>query len=200
MFGVLIRPSKTIFLIKTSANKLSSILAFRNFAGLAVKRIKNRAASEITRNFSQLSIQPARPSNFASNVTNQQPISILSHPGLLKLSANPTLTQVRTVTKFSLKTGKRKSVKSAMKRFKRLDWGIWIRTKTARHKRIWKKSPRNRRKARQHVFTNSTQSWLLDKMVTTYWRRPKHYVDDPYKPYHTRENFASTRKKPFDWN
>jgi large subunit ribosomal protein L35 len=178
----------------------STISAFRNFAGLAVKRIKTHGTSEISRNFSQLSIQPVKSSNFASNAISHQPTSILSHPGFLKLSANPALTQVRTVTKFSFKTGKRKSVKAAIKRFKRLDWGIWIRTKSARNKRIWKKSPRNRRKARQHVFTNSTQSWLLDKMVTTYWRRPKHYIDDIYKPYHTREDFPSTRKKPFDWN
>lgn len=96
--------------------------------------------------------------------------------------------------------GKRKSVKPACKRFMRLDWGIWIRTKTGRHKRMWRKSPENKRRSRQHVFTNSTQSWLLDSMVTKYWRRPKHYIDDPYTPYHKRENFPITRKKPIEWD
>jgi large subunit ribosomal protein L35 len=166
----------------------------RNFASLAVKRAQNRASCEIVRNFSQLSIQPAKPLNLTGKVNT----SILNTPGLLAL-ANPTATQVRTVTRFSYKLGKRKSVKCVKKRFYRLDWGIWIRTRTARHKRLWKKSQNKRRKLRQHVFVNSTQSWMLDKMMTTFWRRPKHHVDDPYAPYHKREGFWSTRKKPIDW-
>ena len=173
----------------------------RNFAGLAIKTIQNRATSEITRNFSQLSLQPAKPVSFPNNVINKPINSILSHPDFFKLTTNPSsFTQVRTVTKYSMKTGKRKSVKAALKRFKRLDWGIWIRTKSARNKRIWKKSTNNRRKAKQHVFTNSQQSMLLDKMVTPFWRKPKHYVDDPYEFYHKRENFYSTRKKPIEWD
>ncbi|XP_049779116.1 39S ribosomal protein L35, mitochondrial [Schistocerca cancellata] len=102
----------------------------------------------------------------------------------------------RTVTKFSLKKGKRKSVKAVLKRFFRLHWGIWIRTKAGRHKRMWTKSSNRRRRLRQHVFCNATQSTLLDKMVTKYWKRPKYYVDDPYAPYHTREEFLYTRRKP----
>lgn len=179
---------------------MTFISAFRNLAGLAVKRIQNRATSAIARNFSQLSIQPAKTTNFTSNAINPHTNSVLSHPDFLKLTANPSFTQVRTVTKFSMKTGKRKTVKAAIKRFKRLDWGIWIRTRTARHKRIWRKSGHQRRRAKQHVFTNATQSWLLDKMVTTFWRRPKNYVDDPYEPYQTRENYWVSRKKPYDWN
>lgn len=109
----------------------------------------------------------------------------------------PSLQQpaVRTLTKFSRQSGKRKSVKAVLKRFKRLDWGAWIRTKSGRHKKLWKKSPPQKRRLRQHVFTNSTQSYLLDKMVTSFWRRPKNYIDDPYKPYHTREEFYVTKRK-----
>jgi large subunit ribosomal protein L35 len=139
--------------------------------------------------------------SFTSNVGVLPNNSVLSHPEFLKLSANPTnFTQVRTVTKYSLRKGKRRSVKAVLKRFMRLDWGIWIRTKTGRHKRIWKKSQHNRRRAKQHVFTNSQQSMLLDKMVTNFWRKPRHYVDDPYEFYHKRENHWSTRKKPIDWD
>lgn len=104
--------------------------------------------------------------------------------------------QIRSVTKFSLKKGKRKSVKAVLKRFKRLDWGGWIRTRTGRHKKLWKKSPNLKRRLRQHVLVNGTQSWLLDKMVTEYWRRPKYYIDDPYSPYHKRDYFFATRKTP----
>nr|CAH7745665.1 unnamed protein product [Callosobruchus chinensis] len=102
----------------------------------------------------------------------------------------------RTVTKFSWRKGKRKTVKTVLKRFYRLNWGIWIRTKCGRHKKLWKKTSQRKRRLRQHVFCNSTQSWLLDKMVGPHWQKPKHYVEDPYEPYHTREEFAITAKKP----
>lgn len=103
----------------------------------------------------------------------------------------------RSVTKFSLIKGKRKSVKAVLKRFKRLDWGAWIRTHSGRQKKLFKKSAELRRRLRQHVFTNATQSWLLDKMVTSYWRRPRHYVDDPYSPYHKRDEYFATKSKTF---
>ncbi|XP_060528622.1 large ribosomal subunit protein bL35m [Cylas formicarius] len=102
----------------------------------------------------------------------------------------------RTVTKYSMRDGTRKSVKAVLRRFYRLNWGAWIRTKAGRHKKLWKKSPPRRRRLRQHVFCNATQSRLLDKMVTSYWKRPKYYVDDIYEPYHTREEFLFTSKKP----
>ncbi|XP_073814997.1 mitochondrial ribosomal protein L35 [Musca autumnalis] len=105
--------------------------------------------------------------------------------------------QTRGVTKFSLNKGKRKSVKAVIKRFRRLDWGAWIRTYTGRQKKLFSKSPERRRRLRQHVFTNSTQSWLLDKMVTSYWRKPKNWVDDVYAPYHKRDEFFATKSKPF---
>ncbi|XP_014242074.1 39S ribosomal protein L35, mitochondrial isoform X2 [Cimex lectularius] len=102
----------------------------------------------------------------------------------------------RNVIKYSLKTGKRKSVKAVLKRFYRLDWGIWIRTRCGRAKKLYKKSGNRIRRLRQHVFTNATQSYLLDKMVTRYWRKPRFYPEDPYNPYHKREEFPLTRKSP----
>lgn len=81
-------------------------------------------------------------------------------------------------------------------RFYRLHWGIWIRRKAGCHKRLWKKSPPRKRRLRQHVFCNATQSYLLDKMVGSYWRKPRYYVNDPYEPYHSREEFHLTAKKP----
>lgn len=74
--------------------------------------------------------------------------------------------------------------------------GIWIRTRAGRLKRLWKKSQNRKRRLRQHVFCNATQSKLLDKMTTKFWHRRKYYVDDPYEPYHTREEFEITRRKP----
>lgn len=105
--------------------------------------------------------------------------------------------QSRDVTKFSLKKGKRKSVKAVLQRFYRLNWGGWIRTRAGKHKHLWKKSSALRKRLKEHVLCNGTQNWLLDSMVTNYWRKPKYYVDDPYEPYHKREEYCKTRVKPF---
>lgn len=132
-------------------------------------------------------------------LTNNNSLVLSTNPAIINLSNNPQYQQTRNVTKFSLQKGKRKSVKAALKRFMRLEWGGWIRTRAGRHKRLWKKSGALRNRLKQHVLVNSTQAWLLDKMVTKYWRRPKHYIDDPYRPYHKRENYYATRKDPIQY-
>jgi len=74
--------------------------------------------------------------------------------------------------------------------------GIWIRTKCGRQKKLWKKPAARKRRLRQHVFCNAKQSSLLDKMTTKYWKKRRYYPDDPYEPYHDREEFSLTRKTP----
>lgn len=128
------------------------------------------------------------------NVFNN--ILLTHNKQILNIATNLSPVPVRTVTKFSLKKGKRKTVKAVVRRFFRLHWGGWIRTKCGRNKKMWKKSSSQKRRLRQHVFCNATQATLLDKMVTKFWKRPKYYVNDPYAPYHTREEFKITRKKP----
>lgn len=104
----------------------------------------------------------------------------------------------RTVTKFSIRTGKRKTVHQAVIRFFRLHWGGWIRTKCGRHKKMHQKSSNRKQRLRQHVMLNATQSMLMDKMVNRFWRRPKHYINDPYEPYHTRDyHFARIKPRPY---
>lgn len=127
---------------------------------------------------------------------NLVPTGLLQNPNVVQISNNLIK---RSVTKFSWKRGKRKTVKNVLKRFYRLNWGGWIRTKCGRNKRLWRKSGARRRRLRQHVLCNATQSMLLDKMVNMSWRKPKYYVDDPYEPYHTREEcrFTYTKPKPY---
>lgn len=110
------------------------------------------------------------------------------------LPASLECVPVRTVTKFSHKLGKRKTVHAVLRRFKRLDWGGWIRTKCGRHKKMFKKKANRKHRLRQHVLINSTQSTLLNKMCTKFWHRPRHFVDDIYEPYHTRSFYWATRK------
>lgn len=139
------------------------------------------------RGFMALSVIPTKP---------------LCVPGALKclqITSNtitPSLESVpvRTVTKYSLRTGKRKTVYAAINRFKRLDWGGWIRTRCGRHKKMHKKRSNRKHRLRQHVLVNKTQAWLLDKMVTNFWKRPKYYIDDLYAPYHERTYYYAQKK------
>lgn len=126
--------------------------------------------------------------------------TISSHPKIMQLAMPMVDTHqpIRSLTKFSIRKGKRKSVKCILRRFQRLHWGGWIRTICGRNKKIWKKSMNRRRRLRQHVLVNATQAWLLDSMVGPYWRKPRHYIDDPYEPYHQRD-FEFARDKPIEY-
>ncbi|KAL4694149.1 hypothetical protein H8959_013414 [Pygathrix nigripes] len=55
-------------------------------------------------------------------------------------------------------------------------------------KKLWKKTPARKKRLREFVFCNKTQSKLLDKMTTSFWKRRNWYVDDPYQKYHDRTN------------
>ncbi|CAD6994256.1 39S ribosomal protein L35, mitochondrial [Ceratitis capitata] len=170
----------------SSAVRTATLFTNRTSAVMPIRReLYYQICSPITSSTSMLLTR-------LSGVTKPQ-LQIANSPFLTSVQNQPT----RSLTKFSLIKGKRKSVKAVLKRFKRLDWGIWIRTHTGRHKKLFKKSPELRRRLRQHIFTNSTQSYMLDKMVTSFWRRPKHYIDDPYAPYHKREEFFATKSKTF---
>ncbi|KAM4866585.1 large ribosomal subunit protein bL35m isoform 1-T1 [Thomomys bottae] len=95
---------------------------------------------------------------------------------------------VRTVTYCSTKKGKRKTVKAVIDRFLRLHSGLWLRRKAGYKKKLWKKTSARKRRLREMVFCNKTQSKMLDKMTTSFWRRRNWYVDDPYQKYHDRTN------------
>ncbi|XP_008281927.1 large ribosomal subunit protein bL35m [Stegastes partitus] len=94
----------------------------------------------------------------------------------------------RSLTYYSVKKAKRKSVKSVTDRFMRLHCGLWIRRKSGYKKKLWKKLPARKKRLREIVICNKTQSKLLDKMTTSFWKRRTWYVDDPYMKYHDRVN------------
>lgn len=126
------------------------------------------------------------------------PIMNLATPLLSNPKCAPMVNNIqsRGVIKFSRKKGKRKSVKAVRLRFYRLHWGGWIRRIAGWKKRVWKKSSGARRRGRQHVLCNATQSYLLDKMAGKYWTKRRYYVNDPYEPYHSREEHPNTARKP----
>ena len=82
--------------------------------------------------------------------------------------------------------GKPQSNANVLKRFKRLNSGLWIRTKACRKKKLYLKSSHHKYRLRQHVFCNTQQSNLLDKMVTKEWKKKTYFVDDIYEPYQSR--------------
>ncbi|XP_051475523.1 39S ribosomal protein L35, mitochondrial [Apus apus] len=95
---------------------------------------------------------------------------------------------VRTVTYYSLRKGKRKTVKAVIDRFLRLHNGLWVRRKAGYKKKLWKKSTAQKKRLRELMLCNRTQCKLLDKMTTSFWKRRNWYVDDPYQKYHDRTN------------
>ncbi|KAM9841951.1 large ribosomal subunit protein bL35m [Aulostomus maculatus] len=94
----------------------------------------------------------------------------------------------RSLTYYSVKKGKRKSVKSVTQRFMRLHCGLWIRRKSGYKKKLWKKSNPRKNRLREHVICNKTQSKLFNKMTTSFWRRRNWYLNDPYLKYQDRVN------------
>ncbi|CAN9502122.1 unnamed protein product [Ophioblennius macclurei] len=145
------------------------------------------SASPLSRHFSHLRPSAAAVRTPVVPILAQSPRFDL----LQRVSALvPNLTQqpCRTLTYFSLKKGKRKSVKSVPDRFMRLHCGLWIRRKAGYKKKLWNKLPARRKRLREIVFCNKSQSKLLDKMTTSFWKRRNWYVDDPYLKYHDRVN------------
>ncbi|XP_039522356.1 39S ribosomal protein L35, mitochondrial isoform X1 [Pimephales promelas] len=114
------------------------------------------------------------------------------HTGLLSrvtpLIPSLMLQPVRNLTYYSLRKGKRKSVKSVVQRFLRLHCGLWVRRKAGYKKKLWKKSAARKKRLREHVFCNKTQCKLLDKMTTSFWKRRNWFLNDPYQKYHDRVN------------
>ncbi|CAL1297346.1 unnamed protein product [Larinioides sclopetarius] len=108
-------------------------------------------------------------------------------PILAVSSLNTNLT--RNVTKYSLKTGKKTSVNAVLRRFFRLHNGLWIRRRAGCHKRLWKRNANEKYNLQQHVVCTKTQCLMLDRMITRYWQKPKYFLDDPFEPYHKRNNF-----------
>ncbi|XP_035932085.2 large ribosomal subunit protein bL35m [Halichoerus grypus] len=154
--------------------------------------VKNACLSSAlsTRHFSSLQtpIVSSAPglSTCVRNLTCGHTTAILNRaapllPNVLKLP-------VRTVTYFSSRKGKRKTVKAVVYRFLRLHSGLWLRRKAGYKKKLWKKTAARKRRLREFVFCNKTQSKLLDKMTTSFWKRRNWYADDPYQKYHDRTN------------
>lgn len=164
-----------------------------NLAGRVTSSIANTSRI-LPQNVSKLNpLVPVSIRNLSTVLSQKYTLNPLFKNASISQTNNET---TRTLTKYSWGKGKRKSVKAVLRRFYRLHWGGWVRTRCGKHKKLWKKSSARKRRLRQHVLCNATQSTLLDKMVGKYWTKRKYYVDDPYEPYHSREEYVFSAKKP----
>ncbi|KAJ8262487.1 hypothetical protein GJAV_G00167020 [Gymnothorax javanicus] len=177
--------------------KLSGLL--RPACGpLATVRVYREAIKEaqLSRLFSTLRLgqKSPNPAPVCPSWTQQSSTSFRPLPcyGILQriqpLLPSLKLQPVRSVTYYSVKLGKRKSVKAVVKRFLRLHCGLWVRRKAGYKKKLWKKLPARRKRLREHVFCNKTQTKLLDKMTTSFWKRRNWFLNDPHQKYHDRTN------------
>ncbi|KAJ8372365.1 hypothetical protein AAFF_G00289980 [Aldrovandia affinis] len=157
-----------------------------------------RDAGQLPRLFSTLRLSPAAPSPApplrSPASLHLQPRYAVLH-SLQPLLPGLTRQPIRSLTYYSLKYGKRKTVKSVVKRFLRLHCGLWLRRRAGYKKKLWKKMPARRRRLRQHVFCNGTQTKLLDKMSTSFWKRRNWYANDPYQKYHDRTNLKLEKSR-----
>ncbi|XP_035210038.1 39S ribosomal protein L35, mitochondrial-like [Stegodyphus dumicola] len=161
------------------------------------------AGSQVFRSFTGLKVMnsPSCSAHFSSWMnSNQKPLiaGVFSGNNLLNerapnrsllFSENPNINVSRSVTKFSLKTGKMKSVGAVLSRFYRLDNGLWIRRRAGSHKHLWRRNYKSRYEKVQHVVCTKTQCIMFDKMVSKAYKKKKYFIDDPFEPYEKRNNF-----------
>jgi len=93
--------------------------------------------------------------------------------------------------------GKRTSLKAVELRFKRLDWGAWIRPRAGRNKKIWKKSTMQLRAGEKHVFCVAYHKRRFDRAVLQNIKEVRYIPDDPYKVYNdmSYQNHHSLKHK-----
>ncbi|CAH2059461.1 unnamed protein product, partial [Iphiclides podalirius] len=101
-----------------------ALFALRTVPFRASYQIPAKVIKQDIRNYTAIN---ATNHFFPANVNNHG--NFLKNRHILQIANNLNPVPVRTVIKFSLKRGKRKTVKAVVKRFFRLHWGGWIRTK-----------------------------------------------------------------------
>jgi len=84
---------------------------------------------------------------------------------------------------YNLHDGERKNLAAVVARFKRLDWGAWIRPRAGRDKKRWKKNTKQLMENEKHVFCKPYHKRRFDRAVTMEIKEQRHIPEDPYKVY-----------------
>jgi hypothetical protein len=80
-------------------------------------------------------------------------------------------------------SGERRGMTNAFWRFKRLDWGMYIRSKGGKTKKMWKKSPFALFSREQHVFCAESHVRRFERMFHPEWKAKRHLPEDIYEKY-----------------
>ncbi|CAA86518.2 Large ribosomal subunit protein bL35m [Caenorhabditis elegans] len=95
--------------------------------------------------------------------------------------------------RFDQKVGRKRPAQDVLDRFKRLNNGMWIHAHPGRHKLRYMKDETWQKTSLYYETCTKEQCEILDKLMTPYWLRPKHYPNDPYSAYNVRHNVTSPR-------
>ena len=70
---------------------------------------------------------------------------------------------------------------------------MWIKAHPGRNKLRYTKNEVFEETADYFETCTKEECMMLDKMMTPFWLRRKHYPNDPYEPYHARYGIDSPR-------
>jgi len=84
---------------------------------------------------------------------------------------------------YDAKDGKRQILYSAVERYKRLDWGMYVGTKTGRYNKRWKKWDSTNWSKEQHMFMDRESNLVLERMFSHDIKLPRYIPDDPWQKY-----------------
>lgn len=71
--------------------------------------------------------------------------------------------------------------------------GMWIRAHPGRTTSRYRKSDDFKTTSLYYETCTKDQCEMLDKLVTPFWLRRRHYPEDPYESYHVRHGINSPR-------
>ncbi|KAL3116060.1 hypothetical protein niasHT_007360 [Heterodera trifolii] len=95
--------------------------------------------------------------------------------------------------RFDPRFGRKRPCQDVLDRFARLNNGLWVRSRQGRNKQVYQKDETFRKVNMQWDTCTKRECAMLDKLMTPFWLRPKHYVGDPMEPYHARYGITSPR-------
>ncbi|CAI4229981.1 unnamed protein product [Auanema sp. JU1783] len=124
---------------------------------------------------------------FGKGVTNLQSSSVVSQRGIANIP------HFERHIRFDPKEGRKRPAQDVLDRFKRLNNGMWIHAHAGKNKLRYMKDETWQKTSMYMETCTKAQCEMLDKMMTPFWLRPKHYPNDPYKSYHVRHGISSPR-------
>jgi len=129
---------------------------------------------------------------------------LLSSEVLVRFKPKPRITRSRRflghIDLYDRIEGKREPLYSAVERYKRLDWGIYVATKQGRYRKNWKSWECRNWDKEQHMTMDKESVLKLERMFTHDIKLPRYLPDDEYDKYNAmpywkhRANLVKNRK------